>query len=412
MPYRTASAPPAHDADAMCLRCAARTPVQRGEAQLDFTCAACGLAQPVLPDARTLTEETGLIAFLSSDDGRSYEQLAPFARSIGGSAAGSGISVRCDGATIKVGLSINSGTVVGVDFSTDAGGLPDMRLVVETDALRDAKERRVIREAQTGDEAFDRAVYIESEATEETIRAVLSSPRVRLAIREQLRESTSVAVRRGTLTFGIDREGDPFAVERLRDRVLRLRAIAGALRPRAVELVATPRGAKLLNAAVFLTAPIALASAVCGLHYYTPIALAPVVESALVGLAIAVALQPLFVPVLRGRSTSHSEIKIARIVSVIWLPVLAVGLLTTINGVLDRSREQLVDLAIESRHGDADDASKLVVTAKEESGVTHTYTVPNQAVTNDHVIRVGWRAGRLGWTWESRAGELASQAPR
>ncbi len=96
-----------------------------------------------------------------------------------------------NGAACSIALSIDSGTVTGLDLSVRAEGPapasgPLISLRPETAFDRTGKERGIAREVQLGEERFDAAVYVDSNATDAEVRRVLSAPGIRAAVQSLL----------------------------------------------------------------------------------------------------------------------------------------------------------------------------------------------------------------------------------
>lgn len=94
----------------------------------------------------------------------------------------------------------NSGTFCRVVFTAHVDRLvhvPDIELAPETDAERSAKRIGVNREVQIGDEAFDDAVYIATEAGDRTVRRLFEPPRVREIVRRFIEEGRELWITGG-----------------------------------------------------------------------------------------------------------------------------------------------------------------------------------------------------------------------
>jgi hypothetical protein len=74
----------------------------------------------------------------------------------------------------------------GFDISIECQSLPAVRYVSEGASHKIGKSLKLMKEVQTGDELFDREVFIRSQAPAEEIRAMLGQQHVRNSIRSIL----------------------------------------------------------------------------------------------------------------------------------------------------------------------------------------------------------------------------------
>jgi hypothetical protein len=121
-----------------------------------------------------------------------YEELAGIAQALGVAHHGARVlEVSVNGATVTFELEINSGSVVGLRLKLLPEGpvLPDspsISLRAEREDERAGKRRGIAVEVQLGDDRFDEAVYVDSDATDGEVKRVLASPGVRAAARDLL----------------------------------------------------------------------------------------------------------------------------------------------------------------------------------------------------------------------------------
>jgi len=160
-PYRTASRSEAREV-VLCPACAARVIVD-GEDEL--YCRSCGVREAILRADGTPRTPIEVVDVKPS----TYTELRAAVTALGHDGDCASFKVRSDGPIVEVGLNIDSGVARGVEYSISTAGLPTMILRREQHPDVDAKESGVAREVQTGDEAFDRAVYIESDAADEDV---------------------------------------------------------------------------------------------------------------------------------------------------------------------------------------------------------------------------------------------------
>lgn len=366
----------------------------------EFRCSRCGHPQRVLPEAGD--GELGDLRLKDYWIGK-YDELTPFAKELGRDVQTGGLDVIADGIECKVGLSVNSGTVVGLDHQALAVGLPSMRLLTEMPEHVEAKARELAKEVQTGDQAFDDEVYIESPASDADVQTVLSSPAVRHAIRMLLRDTSTIVIdERNGVSFSMSRDASPFETTGIRKRLAWLRVVAGAPRPLVAEMLPVPARARVPKRIMGWTYPIVILLTIVGLAKWTPLRGELVFQCILAGFVLAVIMVPIWPRLLRGRSTSHSETRAWRIATFIYAPLLVVGASTTYNGAFDDSKERDVTMKIVSVDKSSDEGvdtwhAKTV----DDEGDSHSYAFKHEPKPGQ-LVKVGWKDGALGWRWESR----------
>lgn len=408
--YRTAAAMAPPDATVLCRACGAERLVSL-EAERDdtFTCAVCQREQPVLraDGEEDLTVET--LRFVSSDTGN-YDDLLPFLKEIGHTAVTKPvqITVDCDGIHCLLSLSINSGSVVGLDMVARASGLPAMKLLRETMEHRDAEERGVVREVQVGDREFDGAVYIESPSAEPSVKTVFSSPGVRKATRELLRSTgATIDVTAAHVKLEVKLEQKPFDPLLLTLRLGWLRALAGAPRPHTLTQVEVPRVARFVNTIAWSLMPVGLVLSIGSTIAFTPMDARPWIVGVISGFVVCTVLQPFVTRALRGRATSLSEIKVARLLMYCAMPFLVTGVVVFTNGAFDSAEAKLIEMQVDSSNVDSDNSSKTDVHTTDEWGETHVYSfdgAPPPPKTSK--VRLHVKPGALGWRWHTDSAVL------
>lgn len=388
--------------------CRACGEVVRAGDDPDVTCRACGLSQPVLRDdeAWSITS-IDLVSYKLAG----HNELDAFSASIGAPPLAIELTLRCDGVASVVDLHIDSGYIVGLDFAVKTAGFPAIRLKRETDIEVDAKETGISREVQTGDEAFDRAVYIESEASDADVRRVLGAPAVRRAIVELLEERTSISLESSGITvYQSARSLEGFAPHRVREVLAALRVIAGAPRP-----IAGPR-AKLLfpwPLAIDAMAPLSFGALFCSWRAFPPFDASTLgALGVILGIIVALLIQPFVTRLIRGRSSSHAHLIRARIFSALAVPMLTVALFLVANGALDRSAEverhltvtALVDI------GDEDNRTRTKIVADDGAEFSVVINASRRIVgmKEGDAVTVWSRAGALGTAWRSRPSKVES----
>ncbi len=407
-PYRTASAPRTTDILVTCRACGVAHEAAFADAEgATFVCTSCKLEQPTLRGAEEMALEA--MEYVHREDKGSYGELAPFLRSMGQEGTALAVTVTCDGIHQTVSLSINSGSVVGSELVALTNGLPEMVLVVESDAHREAMKKGVVVEPQTGDGGFDQSVFIESSAASYDVRIVLSSPAVRAAIRALLDVGLKIVVTPTYVKTDADRGGEPYEPKVLRERLGWLRIVAGAPRAKVGADVVVPLRASLAKVGSYLVMPFAVLFCVMGATHYTPVMLHIYLAGAAIGFVVFLVVAFVVAPrVFYGQGTALRDIKRMRTMLAGALPLLGAGLLTFLNGALDPSPARVHEFAVLSATVDDDHPSDIDVRTQDETGATHTFSfkasVPPSPTTC--LVRVVWHAGAFGWTWHAAKPEL------
>jgi hypothetical protein len=397
--YRTAPVRGAPDTIAVCRECGATSSVVRGGPEDTFKCTRCDAEQLVLRAADDLDVHAITLARHEATD--AYEQLVPLLESFGVKGKASQVALACDGIRVLVSLSLSSGTVVGLDMAAPAPGLPDLKLLRENLVHRDGKTNGLIHEAQTGDDAFDERVFIESELRDADLQSVLAAPAVRAAALKLLDVTEVIRMRDGEVSLTIPKSDEPFDPATIRTRAGWLRVLAGATRPIVAENVPVPTRTRIAKRLTYLFAPVGLTVGIAGGAGFGPTSGRPYVIGAALGIVLSFLIHPFFRRALAGRSTSHMDILGARFASLFFLPFFTTGALFFYNGAMDRSPEQLVVMKIVSSEIDSDDASKIQVETVDDKGERHSYTFSAKRPPASARVFVKWRSGALGWTWAS-----------
>lgn len=409
--YRTAALPTPPDMTVTCAACVGQLPAVRAEAEkLTFRCPLCDLEQPTLPSELVAD---GKLVLVGSDYG-SYEQLVPFGTSLGETAKSSRHIVKCAGLTVNVSVSLNSGSVDGIDIEALAPGLPPMRLKREMEEHRDDKQAGVVKEVQTGDTAFDAAVFIETEASDGDVLTMLASPAVRAAIMKLWEEGVSeITVTSTALSIKTSRELPYVQADRLGQYVQLLRIVAAAPRPLAVTIPPLPLGARIARIPMFTASPLGIGLMILGGKSYTPVNAGPVILSLAVGLLLAIISFAAITRLLGGRSTSRKEIGALKGVALIAVPMITAGAVLVLNGALDRSPERLVEMEVVSTSKDDDDSSIIHAKTVAPDGGKHDFpfAIGDGEDLRGRVVRARWRSGALGIVWESGQAVLLPKRP-
>lgn len=400
MAYRT-PARGAHDAEMACEACGESIVVRTAERE-DVTCRRCGRHQSSHRETIALER----IELIHAGVPKGYDHLTPFLQELSPRAPGGSVAltVRADGLSCTVSLALNSGTVMGIDLVAHApAALPHVRLVPERKSHTKAKAKGVAIEVQTGDAEFDEAVYVESDAPAAEVQAFLAPPAVRRAAMQLLAIAKAVEIGapgpkpRVSVTIPSTNLAPSYITEHL----AAVRVLAGA--PRALVRGAPAVAVRIArtNAALWLTTLASVPLFLTGLFEFRPVNGAFVGPVAFPALVVALLLQLVLVPLLRGRSTSHRNIRVARVQLLVALPLLALGLTLIANGALDRSGERIVEMAVSSTSKDSDD--RIWVHTRDPAGHRHSYEASTDAVRR---VQAYWRDGALGIPWEEHTPTL------
>jgi hypothetical protein len=281
---------------------------------------------------------------------------------------------------------------------------PAMSLRAETGADRLGKRVGIDREVQTGDAAFDAAVYIESDAPDEDVRAALADARVRRAVRELLAAGEArVELDPEGLTsvHNLDAARTPIAEADL-DRITALLSEAASALPLFLAGRARPRA---LHGAVEAGAIVAGLALFCAMQWLGPAA--PIdPEARLLGLGGGLAIALLVVPAIglavRGRWDSASRFVCFSITALLVLPMGLYTGLCCANELLDDSPPvRHTARVVHVRVGKGPTTYVELASWRADgrsADLTTTYDVSNPAEKTGKMT-VTTRAGRFGWEW-------------
>lgn len=405
--YRTAPHR-SRDVAVVCRACGARSEIAD---ESEFVCSGCTLEQAVLREADDLAPKE--VRYVDHEDRKAYDALVPLLRSLGAAGNPFRMTVSCDGIGVSLCLSLNSGVVDGVDLEVRGTDLPDLRFVRETAAHVEAKARGVAREVETGDAAFDAAVYVESPIEDAAVLTVLGPPAVRAAIERLLGMSSWVRVSGGTVSVHLDRGEGTFAPERLRACLGFLRVIAGAPRRLVASRAPVSRAAELAKLFTWVVSPLGLATALFAGDRWSPASRMPWFFGALAGVMIATALHPLLRRALSGHSRSFRDVRFARATGLVGWPLLVGGLVVAMNGAFDTSAERDVVLVIVGVSDDDDDKTLFHLRARDPDGFVHRLSFRHlqKDKLGAWAIAARFRSGAIGWSWRSSEGRLVPAPP-
>ncbi|MBI2395632.1 MAG: hypothetical protein HYV09_39065 [Deltaproteobacteria bacterium] len=397
--YRSISPAGRESCALLCRKCGAR--LRLPSEQPEVRCARCDTANPALragddwaiDDLREVAHKAA-----------SYGELVAFAESLGIRERCAQIDLSCDGVRCAVSLDINSGSAQGLELSAQTAGFPKMTFLRETSRHVDVKQAGISREVQTGDAAFDAAVYVNTAVSDADALVVLSPPAVRAAIMRLLSEVSEITLNDSGVALSSHRD-EPrcYAPATVRAQLEALRVVAGAPRPLSPTVVHDPV-ARLTLVFTILVMPLGLVSLIASMSKWEPIDVGNVVLLGLViGLVAAVSVQPLLTRLLRGRSSSHTELAFARFATFVASPLFAIAFLTTLNGRLDRSAELVRDgKVVKVSWDDENSRSQVEVRGTENLDVSFGVYDPKREVKVGDLARVWSRSGALGYAWTTR----------
>jgi len=312
-----------------------------------------------------------------------------------------------DGHRVCVSLQTSSGTVCGVSFEVSTTKLPHIALRAEWDGDRSGKASGVDREVQTGDAEFDASIFIDSEAPDDEILAVLGAQRVRDALRAIVGKTHS------HLTFSDEKlsahgANDNHVALLVPERALQVvDELIGVVRaiPAVHPTGAKPRslGAVLLFAWCSFAFVMSIATTSAANASYPPVDNHPHLVMVAFGLLGALCMQPLIRAVHKGRSSSSTSRLIMTIFSIVSMLLLPHGVVLTLNGYLDRGRG--VDREVEvlsSRYLSDEHQSQIEVQSWRAEGGRLSFTGAGEWTT----ARRAKLRTRPGLIWEWREGPV------
>lgn len=162
----------------------------------------------------------------------SHDDLTAVARRLGVPHRGAAwLEFDDQGGRTRIELSFNSGTVDGFDVLAFSHPFPAVTLRSETDVDKRGKEKGINVEIQLGDPEFDPRVYIETDAYDGAVRALLAAPWVRRAAATLLFQCLVASVDfgpRGVAVHVSTGHGDPIRVERVLEILAPLHVLRAA----------------------------------------------------------------------------------------------------------------------------------------------------------------------------------------
>jgi len=394
-PYRSAARSEEREV-VLCPACAARVIVAGDD---ELRCAACGVVDVVRRMDGALRASIEIVGLEPS----MYTELREAAAALGRDEDCASFRVRCDGLELEVGLDIDSGVARGVGYSTSTAGLPAMVLRPEDGRDVDAKDAGVAREVQTGDEAFDGAVYIESDASDEDVRAVLAAPAVRAAVVSALKYVTRIKIEGVGIRASDDDKPDCFAPERVAEIVTALRVFAGAPRRTRRTEPAQPPVGKTLASLVYVLMPLGIVLTWIGSATYPPVSYGNfVVFGGVLAVFAAALLQPLLTRAVRGRSTSHRELVPIRVSSFVGMVVCAIGAGILLNGALDRSQPWVEEGVVNASEHDSESGTAGVTIHTKARSAHVNVEDRMRSIKRGQPATLFLRGGAFGQAWKTQ----------
>lgn len=403
--YRSAPQTDTRRRNLLCESCGAF--VGFSAAEVECVCRLCQTRQPT---SRADTNfRVGRLKYVA-DDGRPYDELKDFCAGLGVRHRAMSVTVDVDGVELVVSLAINSGTANGLELQARTRGLPPMSLSREGAGEREAKARGISREVQTGDEAFDHEVYIDTEVVDADVLAVFEPPAVRAAVRALLAAFPRLKIDGAAVSLsGNHDEPTCYHPSNIRAWLAALRVLAGAPRPSEVRIAERSTAVRLVYAGALVVMPASLAALIAACRAYEPLHCASLV---FVGIPLGLVLWRLWLsllrPVLSGHSSSHEQMMLASAGAFFGLPMACIAALFALNGALDRSPERGLTGKVTSVKFDSEDDTTSLSARGDELDVGFVVHDPRQAVKVGDAVTVWTRAGALGVPWSTRAAKVVS----
>ena len=333
----------------------------------------------------------------------SYDQLNDVAAELGVEyRGGHQLDLQLNGAPVTFALSIDSGSVVGViirvglEGPVHATGIK-VTLRPELPSDREGKELGINREVQTGDERFDDAVYIDSNASDAETQRVLAKPVVRNAITELLGDGCqTIEIHPHKVEGKFAKTGSIFNASTLIAALERLLVVGSAGGPRARGTGANGQWLyALCLLAGFASVPFAFIT-LRGWDYSWWL----VLIGASLGLALASSLKPLLRRLMSGDSGSYARYRFSSftlsLACLLSIPSLAVWL----NATLDRSAPVVLHGEVTSASYD-DEEGRTSVDIQWADGSSQSKSLGGTVGSGMKVTKREAR-GFFGFRWSTR----------
>lgn len=350
---------------------------------------------PSLPAGWTVTKR--------SNHTGGYSQLDAIGVTLGfpprGAAA---LEFSVNGAACSLALSIDSGTVTGLDLSIKAEGPavasgPLISLRPETAFDRTGKERGIAREVQLGDEGFDAAVYVDSNATDAEVKRVLSAPGVRAAVQSLLRSGAEdLRIDSTGVSAHWKKSPECFLPERVLSVLESLLLVHRAGRPRGKILPTPGEGLQSLLIAMLMANGVAFFLA--NSRWDAPLAL--LLAGGFLGLVASFFFIAPATRRVSGGSSSHRAARVVTITLLMNFPLAgALGLLLLNCGLDGSDGRTLSGVVRDASDPDGDDNQQVEVLWEDGSvetfhGESNSWRVSDRA---EKTVRKGLLS--VEWSW-------------
>ncbi len=283
----------------------------------------------------------------------------------------------------------------------------------ETSTDRFGKRLGINREIQIGDEAFDSAFYIETQVPASLVKAALSNPDVRKAMRAIDAANAAIFTLydgAALLTVRLVSPGEssltPGALRTLFESIAALAAILphDAPAPRAGSRTRAALTALFVSLTVI---PLALAFAVIG--KYTTFGSDAQIRGALVGLVVSIAILALVTLGVRGRSDALRIVGFTAMA--LWFGGVGTGILVVpwLNGVLDHARGIVRETTVVQRYEQRGKSTLYYVVLagwRPAQGTVRLNVTPREYHWYSEGTRVHLTThpGAFGWEWYDQFG--------
>ncbi|MGK3991096.1 hypothetical protein WME99_49065 [Sorangium sp. So ce136] len=336
-----------------------------------------------------------------------YPQLGAIAAWLGVAHAGAPeISAWVGGMRVVVSLQINSGIVCGMSIHVPRAGLLNMTLRPESSRDVRGKELGINREVQWGDADFDARVYVETDAPDVAVRALLESSRARAAVVALLRWCPQIVLSATGIHATTDKHPELFDPAHFSGVLAAIRELATVPAVHVDPAELRGRTGIVLVVLAVVATPVVLGAALAALGTFPPQrATLPFIGLAS-GLGLWALIRPLLALHVRGHSRAYRYYLALAVMTFIDLPALGCALAVGINGAADRSPEdKQVGVIATIRQVHNDDGNKTDTTTRWLDGSTSSHMFDDPA----HQLRVGdpvvivRRAGFFGFAWQQES---------
>jgi len=318
------------------------------------------------------------------------------------------------GATVAVSLDHGFSDEAATLQIEIAGRGPWIELRPETLADRIGRRIGLNRTVSSGDEGFDRAIYVDSDADDDVVRSVVSRQAVRRAAVEiislgyrKVELSTSGAAARVTCTHPRREHYDPQRVRRIVELLFSLHSPAAPVTARS-EASVVSMGVGFLGVCLAIVACFALIMGSFVAYGRAKLAYPPIgndlyYTGLLGGLGVIVLVLPGLWVMTRGHSDSFGRLLGLLLLLALNVPGYALAALVTLNGTGDASPTVSHQSKVQDCHNPSKSYERDLRLAPLD-GVGEPVDVPMPSDACDkasrwHDVIVKTGRGRFGWTW-------------